>query len=253
MNTFTKLIIIMAIATGSFMPGKWIFAGEIKNNPKDDLQRITEDSTDNQRNRVRMIRELFGNIDLSLAENGTIETIVGDRLGFGIIRSNPEERVFNFLDQYHELFGINNPRIEFSPTFYRDSLSSYDRLWCGLSVNGIKVLRWADYEPFELGYLVFIKTDSSRIFKLDGLYCPDARNVNTTPEISADQAKVIAISNSAGRDSVQGASTPELFVGCNDTNCYLIWRLGVTGSRSVIYLIDAHTGAILYAREGYRY
>ncbi len=214
------------------------------------------DSSDAQRSIVRSLVERFHlnprfGLRMLIDPDGSIRNIETPLLNAGLTSSQPLDRAYEFLERHGDIFHLANPRQEL---ILKDSVTS-DSPYSGRSafinfeqvVNGIKVL--------DGGFGFHFKSDSSNtlsILSVGSSYYTESRNINTTPTISMERAKEIALSDPAHNGLTPGIyKDPELYIDRIDGVFHLIWRLGVLGggyNGAALYIIDAHSGQILVAK-----
>ena len=195
---------------------------------------VPKDSLESQ------IQSLFGNASYNVADDGTIASLSGKTLGLGLTEPDTIDRIYQFFELYKELFQIENPREELSVLRFARNQYGYHSIKFEQMVRGVKV-RYS-------GFIVSLCPDTSFIDAVNGMIHPQARSVNTVPDISADQAIIIAKADPAHGDSVTYANKPELLIAKVGDIYHLVWKLGIGGGGyhgSASYLIDAHTGEIL--------
>jgi Zn-dependent metalloprotease len=140
-----------------------------------------------------------------------------------------------FLDQYRDLFRLDQPRTEMQ--LVRRSENG-ENLFFRQRVNGIPVF------PSETA--IYMQGDS--ITGVSGGYVPDIRR-SEIPLIPAKVAERLAL-EAAGEGNVLGETQLNYvnlaLLGVDDENTYLAWRVNAAGAEAPgMYYIDAETGKVL--------
>ncbi len=150
------------------------------------------------------------------------------------------KKSFAFLEQNKAHYKITNPRAEF---VLKGEIN--DNGWCTVVLdqvnNGVKV---------ENGYfsINFRHNGPLTFNNIIGFYDPEARKINSTPAISEEQAKSIALNDPKHKDARPEISSIELLIGRIDGELRLFWSIGLInggGIGSWNYKIDAQTGKVL--------
>jgi Zn-dependent metalloprotease len=193
--------------------------------------------------RVEIIRR-FGQ-NFSMDDNG-IPTRLQGHLFVGSNESDPLEIAYQFFEENKDVFQMENPREELLVRSVRsDDISSTVKFYW--AVNGIKV-RYG-------GYFVQIKPNGS-IYEVQGQIDPEARKVDTTPSISEERAKEIAINDPLHKGRKPEVVESELIIANFEGGYRLVWSLGIInggGVGSWYYTIDAKTGEVLKVAEALDY
>jgi bacillolysin len=170
-------------------------------------------------------------------ENGIPIEIGGD-LSRGITATDLSEKVIQFFEINKDIFGIEEPKTELKiDAVYKDEIRAVK---FHFTVNGIK-----------------IASNFSILFTKDGIphsysgkIYPEAYELSTTPSITEEQAKQIALDDSkAYHTTIENVKSLELIIGRFDDGLRLAWAINVNkiGSKLINsdYFIDAQTGKIL--------
>jgi len=205
------------------------------------------DSTDAQRATVQKIRGRFGITNAPVDKNGVITGIrdyLDNYIPLPMAGDDQLEWVYQFVDQNRDIFQLENPRQELSlrySTTSRNGLVSFD---FDQVVNGIKIRN---------GFLgMLIIPDSAIIKSMNCKIFPQARSVNTTPNITREQAIDIALSDTAHTgippeiypNRANVGPDPQLIIQIRDDIPHLVWPVHVYVGGPTYY-IDAHSGEVL--------
>jgi len=188
------------------------------------------------------------NIDASIRDMaGNTGTAKEDFSIFTGSNSGAYQGVVGFLQTLAPVFGypadLHDLRLtyfmsNFSGTTYIYSMYEFDQYVNGIPVLGgqLKVAVNVNYQPIALL----------------GNYYPGVTNINTTPGISADTARNIAIADQDITDTTTAINMPPMLkIIPNATSGKLIWDVMIHSRnvynipQSYTYLIDANTGVIL--------
>jgi Zn-dependent metalloprotease len=234
----------------------FIYAGELNRTIPNQFPTAANDSTEIQRSIVRQLHERFGLVRLAVERNGIIGAIDGRKVGYDLKGADRIERISNFFNANRDIFGIADPKSEFTIRLTDSDSLGNSLFWCGQQYNGIQIVVGGYMDQVQAGYQISAIADSNFITSVKGVYYPSSRRVDTNPSISYEQARDIAANDSkyAGNSIIQ--SKPELFIACYGDDCRLAWRIGVNTSQAegpVRYIIDAHTGEILQAQPASKF
>lgn len=213
------------------------------------------DSTDAQRQAVRLINERFGfraNDGSGFVVNsyGVPKGIRGEQINIGLTSSDPVERVNQFFVHNEDLFQLQNPSDELVVAGFHRSPTGAGVVYVDQMVGGVKVC--------DGGYLVYFRSDSlgaqlTEITDNHGGYIPSARNINTIPTIDSLEAGRIAMNDTDHGSGKTRAGKYQLLIANFSDGPHLVWRFGSGGGarsgESFYYMIDAHDGAILDVRN----
>jgi len=177
----------------------------------------------------------FG-LQYALDKYGIPTSITGD-LNRGLTGTDVVEKSYQFFEQNKDIFQIVDPRKEFIIRgVINEGWSTVKFYW---AINGVKV-QYGGY------FLHFNKNGS--LYTVEGQIDPEARKINTTPAISEEQAKSIALNDPKHKDARPEISSIELLIGRIDGELRLFWSIGLInggGIGSWNYRIDAQTGKVL--------
>ena len=209
------------------------------------------DSTDIQRAKVRALMERFRfrfgyGGGAGVQRDGRIIGLERLELNIGLTSRDPVERIYQFLERHEDLFGMQNPRQE---------LVLRGNGFRGNS-GRVRFEQVVGEIPVRHGFFDFmLEADSGgpTISSLQNNYYPAARDVNTSPSITMEQAEQIALADTAHEGkSTAIYGTPQLMIADVEEALHLVWYLDVDGGGYMgasHYLIDAHTGQVLYVRS----
>jgi Zn-dependent metalloprotease len=203
--------------------------------------------------RLEVLR-CFGQ-NFTINDNG-IPTRLEGHLSDGITATDPVEMAYQFFELHKDLFQLDNPKKELLlKSCNTDKCVGNTHVSLDQVVNDIKV-RYG-------GYALHFKSNGS-LYYLNGAIDPEARKVDTTPSISAEQAKQIAASNPDYEYNNPYFNDVELLIAHFEDGYHLVWRffLGeitadfrdqgglVQTKYDFFYIIDAKTGDILKLEPG---
>jgi len=207
------------------------------------------DSSEVQRQMVRLVIGRFGLVipcgeGLGVNRDGIVTGIRARAINRGLTALDPTERAYQFLELHRDLFGLENPRQELVVERASARAVRFRQM-----ANGIPVILGRSLlSVAPTGYTLHMWPDSNLLKEFEGAVFPEARNVNTTPAVSREQAIAIAQSDTAHGGQPTEVSVADLYIAKFDDGCRLVWRLGISGGGyggAGIYMIDAHSGAIL--------
>lgn len=177
-----------------------------------------------------------------LDKTGYPISITGN-LSNGLIEKDPVKVVYEFMDKNKDIYKIENPLKElFLTSLITEGVvgSTVKMAW---TVNGIKVGGTGFNAQF---------SKKSGMYEIEGHINPEAYKINTTPAISEEQAKIIAIQDmeKVKVDWPENAQTEvknaTLMIARFSGELKLAWGLGVQkGYDGYGYWIDAQTGKII--------
>lgn len=153
-------------------------------------------------------------------------------------------KAFAFLEENTAHYKISNPRAE----FIVDGIIN-DSGWCTVILNQVK-----DGVKVKHGhYSINFRSSNPLSFNdIKGYYDNKARNVDTKPIISEEQAKQIALNDTLNAGKSSDILDMELIIGRFNNNLKLAWTFGLVNDWSWNYAIDAKTGEILVSASAFR-
>jgi Zn-dependent metalloprotease len=222
---------------------------------------LQEPGTGSMADAHRIVME-FGrkNLDKVNMNNKGIPTSITGDLSAGITATEPVEKAYQYFELHKDLYQINDPRKELKLKWVHDYTGStggahvaFNQVYNGIGVG--------------VGDMRVHLNKEGKIWDVTFKYDPEARKVDTTPSISEEQAKQIAVSNPDYEYNNPYFGEPELLIAHFEDGYHLVWRfyLGeITDpyhdyggkfptKNDFYYLIDAKTGQILKLEPGIIY
>jgi Zn-dependent metalloprotease len=151
------------------------------------------------------------------------------------------EMAYAYISQHNDFFQTDNPRVDYVLSRVNcDDIGAFVELI--QAVNGIKVGG---------SYWRFLFRSNGKLYDNFGRLFPEAKEINTIPSISLEQATQIALNDFQTQfpDSVPAHLTtePEFLIGRFPGEFRLIWIIEVGSFKYIpyYYYIDAKTGSIL--------
>ena len=174
-----------------------------------------------------------------LGWDGYPKTVEGD-LSNGIDATDPLETVYQFFEANKDIYKLVDPRRELLPVGFKNGIEPVRTIKLRQVVDGVRVN--------SRGFVTRFGSDKKLCY-VDGQIDPDARQVNTTPAISEERAKEIAVADQRTKRALKPSiAEAELLIGRFDNKMRLVWHLGLTegvGVGSWYYYIDAHSGKVM--------
>jgi Zn-dependent metalloprotease len=202
----------------------------------------------------RNIDRMPEDVVIRYAENGTPSHIKGKNLS-SHLDDDPQFRMlkkeglygeiaYQFLQSLHKSLKIDDPRREFEITEVDIDDLAYKHIKLQQVLNGIAI--WGRSVSIHLN-------QSNQVYFLQGHYEPTVTNVDTTPNLSVQEAAQRAISEAPGGEGAWRAEEKRLFIFMVATqNPRLVYRVtlmrGLT--RREYYFVDARDGKILHRLSG---
>ena len=188
------------------------------------------------------------------AENGTPSYIKGANLSshldddphFCMLKQKGlyRDMVYQFLQSWHKLLKIDDPRREFEITSVKIDDLGLKHVAFQQILNGIAI--WGRSLSVHLN-------ENNQVYLLQGHYEPTLKNVDTTPNLSAQEAAERAISEAPDGEGGWRAEERKLFifmVGAQTPR--LAYRITLVRGlmRREYYFVDARNGKILHKLSG---
>ena len=205
----------------------------------DHLPIILTDSLD--RYREDIMRRFGGMIGFN--EHGFITGARSALLDSGLTSQDPVERTYQLFELRGNWFNVQNPRTEFVVSSRALDADGYGGVALTQSVNGIPVKGAGFFLRFE---------PPGAIMEITGEIAPEARNVNTAPSISEEQAIAIVFSHERVRDQNPTIVRKEMYIGKFGETFRLAYTIGIESDNGAwSFTIDAHSGEIIQFGPGY--
>lgn len=154
---------------------------------------------------------------------------------------SPEASAICFIKNYPQIFKLNDPENELNAIQVKKdelgfTLVRLQRMFKGLPVSGSQLLIHFN--------------SKGQVKSFNGNYHPSF-TLSIDPTLSADEAIKIAKKDYGSRAKEVSA---ELLIYTNEENYLLTWRVDYSTSETPVayYIIDAHSGEIIYFDDGIR-
>lgn len=175
-------------------------------------------------------------------KNGIPNEIEGD-LSAGLKSKDMTDASFEYFQNHKNMFKIEDAHKEF-----RIAGVSHDKLVGDYLVRLDQIVNGV---PVQFGFYRLNFDQNKKLRKVYGQIDPEARKINTTPNINEEQALAIARKDTLNKDPEAKLIEQDFYIGRFEGELRLLRKLsimdGVSGKPWRI-IIDAHTGKVLEAQ-----
>jgi len=237
---FVLPLLVLTLLFGHSLAGQVRTASDSNSGPL--IVETAADSSEIQIEKLRIIRERLGPVAAFVDRNGLITGFRNLMIGSND-RQDLIGRIYAFLEQNIDIFGLTNPRVELPITRNRYAVIESKQVASGLDI-------------INSGFHIVMGQDNRFIEVMECNIYPNAQSLNTTPSIDSLEAFGIALNDPAHEGRAAVTTEAELKIAYVAGSLHLIWHFFLQGggyNGGSEYYIDAHNGAILRAVTAVKY